>query len=116
MCSTIPSSDFTPSAAGLTEGNDISVCLSRIDGNYLESLLVQSYPGLIIGSIIGICGVAITIFTILSMFCRNHVCTASRKKFEEKALKLTKYFMIGFSILGSAGCFTVWSQGQLMTN
>lgn len=116
MCSTIPSSDFTPSAAGLTEENDISVCLSRIDGNYLESLLVQSYPGLIIGSIIGICGVAITIFTILSMFCRNHVCTASRKKFEEKALKLTKYFMIGFSILGAAGCFTVWSQGQLMTN
>jgi len=49
MCSTIPSSDFTPSAAGLTEENDVSVCLSRIDGNYIESLLVQSYPGLIIG-------------------------------------------------------------------
>ena len=116
MCSTIPSSDFTPSAAGLTEENDVSVCLSRIDGNYIESLLVQSYPGLIIGSIIGIFGVVITIFTILSIFCRNQLCTASRKKFEEKALKLTKYFMIVFSVLGAAGCFTVWSQGQLMSN
>ena len=84
MCSTIPSSDFTPSAAGLTEENDVSVCLSRIDGNYIESLLVQSYPGLIIGSIIGIFGVVITIFTILSIFCGINYALRVEKSLKRK--------------------------------